>query len=80
MVKQTGSSSKPAAVRKKRNGGSGSSSRRRSGVMGKSGLRPEPEFSTSAKRALTVRRFLLFLLTAVLLTIGILSVCGVRFF
>lgn len=48
--------------------------------MGKSGLRPEPEFSTSAKRALTVRRFLLFLLTAVLLTIGILSVCGVRFF
>lgn len=48
--------------------------------MGKPGLRPEPEFSTSAKHALAVRRFLLFLLTAALLTIGILSVCGVRFF
>ena len=80
MVKQADSSSKPAAARKKRSGAGGASPRRRSGVVGKSGLRSEPEFSTSAKRALLVRRFLLFLLTVVLLTIGILSVCGVRFF
>ena len=80
MVKRAGSSSKPASAGKKRNGAGGSAPRKRSGVMGKSGLRPEPEFSTLAKRALAVRRFLLFLLTVVLLTIGILSVCGVRFF
>ena len=79
MVKRAGSSSKPASAGKK-NGAGGSAPRKRSGVMGKSGLRPEPEFSTPAKRALAVRRFLLFLLTVVLLTIGILSVCGVRFF
>ena len=80
MVKRAGSSSKPASAGKKRSGTGGSAPRKRSGVMGKPGLRPEHEFSTSAKRALAVRRFLLFLLTAALLTIGILSVCGVRFF
>ena len=80
MVKQAGSSSKSAAAGKKRSGVNGAAPRKRSGVMGKSGLRPEPEFSTSAKRALAFRRFWLFLLTAVLLTVGILSVCGVRFF
>ena len=42
-------------------------------------MKQEKEFSTAAKRALAVRRFWLFLLTAVLLAIGILSVCGVRF-
>lgn len=48
--------------------------------MEKSGLKPAPDFTNSAKRALAFRRFLLFLLTAALLTIGLLSVCGVRIF
>ena len=43
-------------------------------------LKTEKEFSTSAKRALALRRFWLFVLTSVLLTVGILSVCGVKFF
>jgi len=42
-------------------------------------LKQEKEFSTAGKRALAFRRFWLFLLTAVLLAVGILSVCGVRF-
>lgn len=44
------------------------------------GLKRDREFSRAAKRALAFRRFWLFLLTAVLLAIGIASVCGVRFF
>jgi len=53
--------------------------RRRSGYVENPGLKQEKEFSSSAKRALAFRRFWLFLLTAVLLAIGIASVCGVRF-
>ena len=43
------------------------------------GVKLGNDFTTSAKRALAIRRFWLFLLTAALLTIGILSVCSVRF-
>jgi len=77
MVKQARSSSKPAAAGKKR---SSAAPRKRSGVMGRSGVEPELDFSTSARRALAFRRFWLFLLTAALLVVGLLSVCGVRLF
>ena len=78
MVKQAKISSKPASSAGKKR--SGAAPRKRSGVMGQSGLKPNPDFSNSAKRILAFRRFWLFLLTAVLLTVGFLSVCGVRLF
>ena len=51
--------------------------RKRSGVMENPGLKQEKDYSGAAKRALAIRRFLLFLLTAVLLAIGIASLCGI---
>jgi len=51
--------------------------RKRSGVMETRGLKQEKDYSGAAKRALALRRFLLFLLTAVLLAIGIASLCGI---
>ena len=77
MVKQNSSSKPASSAGKKR---SVAAPRKRSGVTGKSGLKPNPDFSNSAKRILAFRRFWLFLLTAVLLTVGLLSVCGVRLF
>ena len=68
MVKQTGRKT------------GGTVRRRRSGYVENPGLKQEKEFTTSAKRALAFRRFWLFLLTAVLLAVGIASACGARFF
>ncbi len=68
MVRQTGRKS------------GGDVRRKRSASVENPRLKTEKEFSTSAKRALAFRRFWLFLLTVVLLTVGILSVCGVKFF
>ena len=59
---------------------SGAPLRKRSVGVKSPGLKQDPEFSSAAKRALAFRRFWLFLLTVVLLTVGILSVCGVKFF
>ena len=68
-------------------GHSGASGQKRSGVRGKHapsvktpGLKQDPAFSSAARRALAVRRFWLVLLTVVLLTVGLLSACGVRLF
>ena len=44
------------------------------------GLKADSELKEAAKRKLAFRRFWLFLLTAVLLAIGIASACGVRLF
>ena len=57
----------------------GGARRKRSNCVETPPLKQEKEFSTAAKRALAVRRFWLFLLTAALVMVGILSVCGVRF-
>ena len=73
MVRQTGR--KNGDIRR-----GGDIRRKRSATVGDSSLKAEKEFSTSAKRALALRRFWLFVLTSVLLTVGILSVCGVKFF
>ena len=56
----------------------GAALRRRSVGVKSPGLKRDPEFSSAAKRALAFRRFWVFLLAAVLLTIGIVSACGVR--
>ena len=77
MVKQAKISSKPASSAGKKR--SGADPRKRSGVMGQSGLKPNPDFSNSAKRILAFRRFWLFLLAAVLVLIGLASVVGARF-
>ena len=73
MVKQAG---------KKRSGGAGSGSRKRSDCLEnrKPGIKLDDDFTTSAKRALAIRRFWLFLLTVVLVLIGMASVVGSRFF
>ena len=70
MVKQAG---------RKRIGG-GNVRRKRSDCVENPGLKRDQDFTTSAKRALAVRRFWLFLLTAVLVLIGLASVVGARFF
>ena len=54
--------------------------RKRSGVVETPGLKPEKDFSGAAKRALAFRRFWLFLLTAALVAIGLMSAFGSRFF
>ena len=43
------------------------------------GLKADSEFSSAGKRALAFRRFWLFVLTAVLLAVGLASVCGIGF-
>ena len=45
-----------------------------------SGLKTDNELREAEKRSLAFRRFVLFLLTVVLLAVGIASACGVRFF
>ena len=44
------------------------------------GLKADNELKEAAKRSLWFRRFWLFLLTAVLLAVGIASACGLRLF
>ena len=44
------------------------------------GLKTDNELRDAEKRSLAFRRFVLFLLTVVLLAVGIASACGVRFF
>ena len=44
------------------------------------GLKTDNELREAEKRSLAFRRFLLFLLTVLVLAIGIASACGVRFF
>ena len=46
----------------------------------KSGVKLDEDFTTSAKRALAIRRFWLFLLAAVLVLIGLASAIGARVF
>ena len=43
-------------------------------------MKLDDEFTTSARRALAIRRLWLFLLTAALVLIGLVSVVGARFF
>ena len=43
------------------------------------GLKADSEFSSAAKRALMIRRLWLFVLTAVLVLIGLASVFGIGF-
>ena len=44
------------------------------------GLKQDPDIAGAAGHALAFRRGWLVLLTLVLLTVGLLSACGVRFF
>ena len=44
------------------------------------GVKLGNDFTTSAKRALAIRRFWIFLVAAVLVLIGLASVVGARFF
>ena len=70
MVKQT--------TGRKRSGG-GTDRRKRADYVEPS-LKRDPDFTTSARRALAFRRFWLFLLAAVLVLIGLASVVRARFF
>lgn len=56
----------------------GPPARKRSVGVKNPGLKQDPEFSSAAKRALAFRRFWVFLLMVVLLTVGIVSACGVK--
>ena len=53
--------------------------RKNSAAVENPGLKADSEFSAAGKRALAFRRFLLFVLTAVLLAVGLASVCGIGF-
>ena len=66
--------------RAERSNGGAVRRKRRPECLENPGLKRDKEFSRAAKRALAFRRFWLFLLTAVLLAVGLLSVCGVSFF
>lgn len=68
MVKQAG----------RKNGGG--SVRRKTPEVTENGRKKELRYVNSAKRALMIRRFWLFLLTAALVLIGLASVFGARFF
>ena len=69
MVKQTG----------RRRSGGGPVRRRRADCVENPGLKRDPDFTTSAKRALAFRRLCLFLLAAALVLIGLISVVSARF-
>ena len=73
---------KQAAGQKRRAGGAGGGRRKSPDYLEnkKSGAKLDNDFTTSAKRALAFRRFWLFLLTAVLVLIGLASAFGARFF
>ena len=68
MVKQAG---------RKKGGGN---VRRKTPEVMENGQKKELKFVNSAKRALMIRRFWLFLLTAALVLIGLASVVGIRLF
>ena len=68
MVKQAGRKS------------GGGSVRRKIPEVIENGRKKELWYVNSAKRSLMIRRFWLFLLTAVLVLIGLASVVGARFF
>ena len=55
-------------------------SRKRLSSVENPGLKTDNELREAEKRSLALRRFVLFLVTAVLLAIGIASACGVRLF
>ena len=68
MVKQAGRKS------------GGGSVRRNTPEVTENGRKKELRYVNSAKRALMIRRFWLFILTAALVLIGLASVVGARFF
>ena len=68
MVKQAGRKS------------GGGNVRRKTPEVTENGRKKELRYVNSAKRALMFRRFWLFLLTTVLMLIGLASVVGARFF
>ena len=54
--------------------------RRKTPEVTENGRKKELRYVNSAKRALMIRRFWLFILTAALVLIGLASVVGARFF
>ena len=60
--------------------GGGGNVRRKTPEVTENGRKKELRYVNSAKRVLMIRRFWLFLLTAVLVLIGLASVVGARFF
>ena len=48
--------------------------------MANPGLKKDTDLKEAAERSLALRRFWLFLLTVVLLAVGIVSACGIRLF
>ena len=56
------------------------SGRKRFSSVENPGLKTDNELKEAARRSLSLRRFWLFLLTVVLLAVGIISACGVRLF
>ena len=70
MVRQAG----------RKRGGGGSIRRKNVASVENPGLKRDRDFTTSAKRALAFRRFLLFLLAFVLVAIGLASAVGARIF
>ena len=68
---------KPVA---RKRGGGASPRRPRPKYVENPGLKRENDFTNSAKRAVAFRRFWLFLLAALLVTVGLLSAFGSRLF
>ena len=60
--------------------GGGGNVRRKTPEVMENGQKKELKFVNSAKRALMIRRFWLFLLTAALVLIGLASVVGAHLF
>ena len=81
-ARQSRSSAQPrSASPGRRRDGTGSPVRKKRGPGVKSpGLKQDPDFTGAARHALAFRRAWLVLLTIVLLTVGLLSAFGVRFF
>ncbi len=63
-----------------RKSGGGGKGRRKTPEVTENGRKKELRFVSSAKRAMMIRRFWLFLLTAALVLIGLVSVVRARFF
>ena len=79
-ARQSRSSAQPrSASSGQRRGGTPVRKKRGPGVKSP-GLKQDPDFTGAARQALAFRRGWLVLLTLVLLTVGLLSACGVRFF
>ncbi len=70
-------------ARKQGSGGGNVRGRRKSSdclETKKTGVKLDDEFTTSAKRALAIRRLWIFLLASALVLIGLVSAVGVRLF